>query len=67
MSLKLSDTTVYRPQIRALLVVQASDKCFIPALFAHADGDDFVLAHHSKHLYERLATDPHTTVDLIFQ
>ena len=28
-------------------------RSFIPALFAHADGDDFVLAHHSKHLYDR--------------
>ncbi|EKX47348.1 hypothetical protein GUITHDRAFT_106795 [Guillardia theta CCMP2712] len=35
----------------------AADKCFIPALFAHADGDDFVLAHHSKQLYERYAGD----------
>ena len=34
-----------------------TDKCFIPALFAHADGDDFVLAHHSKHLYERYSGD----------
>ena len=34
-----------------------TDKCFIPALFAHADGDDFVLAHLSKHLYERYSGD----------
>ena len=37
--------------------VWVADKCFIPALFAHADGDDFVLAHHSKHLYERYSGD----------
>ena len=39
--------------IRDVNPEEAADKCFIPALFAHADGDDFVLAHHSKHLYER--------------
>lgn len=31
----------------------SSSKCFIPSLFAHADGDDFVLSHHSKILYEK--------------
>jgi hypothetical protein len=43
--------------IRDVNPEEASDKCFIPALFAHADGDDFVLAHHSKHLYERYSGD----------
>jgi len=43
--------------IRDVNPEEAADKCFIPALFAHADGDDFVLAHHSKHLYERYSGD----------
>jgi len=31
--------------------------CFIPALFAHADGDDFILPHHSKTLHEKYGGD----------
>jgi len=31
--------------------------CFIPALFAHAEGDDFILPHHSKTLHEKYGGD----------
>ena len=43
--------------IRDVNPEEAADKSFIPALFAHADGDDFVLSHHSKHLYDRYSGD----------
>ena len=34
--------------IRDVNPEEAADKCFIPALFAHADGDDFVLGMYSQ-------------------
>eukprot|EP00300_Choanocystis_sp_HF-7_P041974 c8751_g1_i1.p1 GENE.c8751_g1_i1~~c8751_g1_i1.p1 ORF type:complete len:230 (-),score=49.93 c8751_g1_i1:125-814(-) len=32
-------------------------QCFIPALFAHASGDDFILPHHSRQIFEKYAGD----------
>lgn len=32
-------------------------ECFIPALFACATGDDFILPHHTQDLYEKYAGD----------
>jgi hypothetical protein len=32
-------------------------ECFIPALFATADNDDFIQPHHSKELHEAYAGD----------
>ena len=32
--------------------IKYAEKCFIPALFCHANGDNFVKVHHCKELYE---------------
>ena len=37
--------------------VEFVDKCFIPALFVVAKGDDFVRPHHGELLYEKYAGD----------
>ena len=33
------------------------DKSFIPAMFVHAEGDEFILPHHSKKLFDKYAGD----------
>eukprot|EP00301_Raphidiophrys_heterophryoidea_P019903 c4725_g1_i1.p1 GENE.c4725_g1_i1~~c4725_g1_i1.p1 ORF type:complete len:515 (-),score=144.80 c4725_g1_i1:131-1675(-) len=33
------------------------DKCFIPALFAHGQDDDFIRPHHSTQIHDRYAGD----------
>lgn len=37
--------------IRKNSPIQHASKCFVPALFAHAEGDDFIKIHHSEKLY----------------
>jgi pimeloyl-ACP methyl ester carboxylesterase len=32
--------------------IKYAEKCFIPALFCHGNGDNFVKVHHCKELYE---------------
>ena len=40
-----------------LAPVQHADRCFIPALFGHADDDDFILKRHSEVIHEKYAGD----------
>ena len=35
--------------------IEHVEETFIPALFGHAEGDDFILPHHSDELYEKYA------------
>lgn len=39
--------------INELNPIQYVDEAFIPALFAHADGDDFIPPHHSQDIYDK--------------
>jgi alpha-beta hydrolase superfamily lysophospholipase len=39
--------------INDLSPIDHVENCFIPALFAHAEGDDFINPHHSKDLVEK--------------
>ena len=48
--------------IRTLSPIKHAHKCFIPALFVAAEGDDFVPAHHSKKIYEKYAGDKNLIV-----
>jgi fermentation-respiration switch protein FrsA (DUF1100 family) len=43
--------------IKSLSPIKHADKCFIPALFIAAEGDEFVPPHHSKKIYEKYAGD----------
>lgn len=43
--------------IRSLSPIKHAHKCFIPALFVAAEGDEFVPAEHSKKIYEKYAGD----------
>jgi len=43
--------------IEKLNPVDDVGSCFIPALFAHAEGDDFILPHHSKTLHDKYGGD----------
>ena len=43
--------------IRSLTPIKHANKCFIPALFVAAEGDNFVPAHHSRKIYDRYAGD----------
>jgi alpha/beta superfamily hydrolase len=38
--------------IRNNAPIEYAKNCFVPALFAHAEGDDFIKIHHSERLYE---------------
>eukprot|EP01043_Picozoa_sp_COSAG02_P003434 COSAG02_NODE_83_length_39665_cov_25.213719_33_plen_655_part_00 len=40
-----------------LAPVEHADRCFIPALFGHADDDDFILKRHSELIHEKYAGD----------
>eukprot|EP01042_Synura_sphagnicola_P004284 gene4284-5418_t len=46
-----------RFDIKDLSPIQHADKCFIPALFIAAEGDDFVPPHHSQQIHDRYAGD----------
>ena len=37
--------------------IENVDSCFIPALFAHATGDEFIQPHHSEDIYAKYAGD----------
>eukprot|EP00743_Colponemidia_sp_Colp-15_P008023 GILK01008690.1.p1 GENE.GILK01008690.1~~GILK01008690.1.p1 ORF type:complete len:572 (+),score=85.85 GILK01008690.1:62-1717(+) len=43
--------------INKLNPLEHVDRCFIPALFASAEKDDFIRPHHAKDLFERYAGD----------
>jgi pimeloyl-ACP methyl ester carboxylesterase len=43
--------------IKDLSPIAHADRCYIPALFIAAEGDNFVPPHHSKRLYEKYAGD----------
>ena len=40
-----------------LAPVKHADACFIPALFGHAEDDDFILKRHSEAIHEKYAGD----------
>ena len=40
-----------------LAPVEHADRCFIPALFGHADDDDFILKRHSEVIHAKYAGD----------
>jgi alpha/beta superfamily hydrolase len=40
-----------------LAPVEHADRCFIPALFGHADDDDFILKRHSELIHAKYAGD----------
>jgi alpha/beta superfamily hydrolase len=43
--------------IKVLAPIEHADKCFIPALFVAAEGDEFVPPHHSQRIYQKYAGD----------
>jgi dipeptidyl aminopeptidase/acylaminoacyl peptidase len=43
--------------IRENAPIEKARKCFVPCLFAHAEGDDFIRIHHSEKLYEAYGGD----------
>ena len=43
--------------IKTLCPIEHADKCFIPALFVAAEGDEFVPPHHSQKIYQKYAGD----------
>jgi hypothetical protein len=43
--------------IRENCPIEKAGKCFVPCLFAHAEGDDFIRIHHSEKLYEAYGGD----------
>ena len=43
--------------IRSCAPIECAGSCFVPALFAHAENDDFIKIHHSEKLYETYAGD----------
>eukprot|EP00850_Spirogloea_muscicola_P010597 SM000063S19987 [mRNA] locus=s63:86066:95294:+ [translate_table: standard] len=43
--------------ITALDAIAAASKCFVPALFGHAEDDDFILPHHSDDICAVYAGD----------
>jgi hypothetical protein len=43
--------------IRKNAPIEYARNCFVPALFAHAEGDDFIKIHHSEKLHEVYAGD----------
>lgn len=42
---------------KELAPIRHADKCYIPALFAAAENDDFILPHHSQQIFDRYAGD----------
>ena len=54
-ALKLVKSTVKKKakfEIDDIEPIKYAESCFIPCLFVHAKGDDFVKPHHSKKLYD---------------
>ena len=49
--------------IKTLCPIAHADKCFIPALFVAAEGDEFVPPHHSQKIYQKYAGDDTNSVD----
>lgn len=43
--------------INKLEPIKHADRCFIPALFAAAEGDEFIQPHHSRNIYDIYAGD----------
>ena len=54
-ALKLVKSTVKKKakfELDDIEPIKFAESCFIPCLFVHANGDDFVKPHHSKKLYD---------------
>ena len=54
-ALKLVKSTVKKKakfELDDIEPIKYAESCFIPCLFVHAKGDDFVKPHHSKKLYD---------------
>jgi len=54
-ALKLVKSTVKKKakfELDDIEPIKYAESCFIPCLFVHAKGDDFVKPHHSKKLHE---------------
>lgn len=43
--------------IRKNSPIEYAKNCYVPALFAHAEGDDFIKIHHSEKLYQVYSGD----------
>jgi hypothetical protein len=43
--------------VNDLAPIRHVGQCFIPALFATANGDDFILPHHTEELHAAYAGD----------
>jgi hypothetical protein len=48
--------------IKDLCPIEHADKCFIPALFIAAEGDEFVPPHHSQKIYHKYAGDKNVII-----
>mmetsp|Transcript_31506 Transcript_31506/g.30070 ORF Transcript_31506/g.30070 Transcript_31506/m.30070 type:complete len:505 (+) Transcript_31506:100-1614(+) len=48
--------------IRLCSPIEHADRCFIPALFVAAEGDEFVPPHHSQKIYAQYAGDKNVII-----
>jgi PhoPQ-activated pathogenicity-related protein len=48
--------------IKDLSPILHADKCYIPALFVAAEGDEFVPPHHSQKIYHKYAGDKNVII-----
>lgn len=48
--------------IKELAPIEHADKCYIPALFIAAEGDDFVSPHHTQKIYHQYAGDKNVII-----
>lgn len=48
--------------IKDLSPIDRADKCYIPALFIAAEGDEFVPPHHSQKIYHQYAGDKNVII-----
>jgi pimeloyl-ACP methyl ester carboxylesterase len=48
--------------IKELAPIDHADKCYIPALFIAAEGDDFVSPHHTQKIYHQYAGDKNVII-----
>ena len=48
--------------IKELAPIEHADKCYIPALFVAAEGDDFVSPHHTQKIYHQYAGDKNVII-----
>lgn len=43
--------------IKLIAPIESADRCFIPAMFVAAEGDEFVPKHHSQAIYDKYGGD----------